>query len=598
MRYGPQQLATIHARMVRGDIAGALADIDAAVTAEPGNAAAWHLAGVVRRKAGDPEAAVRAFDTAIACGLANAEIENSRGLSLQDLGRTDEALAAFERAREHDPAYVPASVNQARLLAELGRLDEASAMLEALVAANPGSSLARNALAATMRDMGEPERAVAVYRETLARDPANSVATVRLGQALRDAGEPGAALEHYRHAAGRMGASPEFAESMAGALVDNGRADEARALLERLTAGSPAYFAGHRALARLTREYGVGDDPWRSYRSIAGQWPGEPSIWLDWLAQLVSFRDYDDVRQVAADARAAVGERAEFALYQAIADGELGNTAEAEARFAALEDAMGETGPYLTARARVALRRGEPAQAESLATRATAIDRADVFGWAYLGLAWRLQDDPREFWLHDYAVQARQVPLPHLEDPDALAELVETLRGLHRAQHHPPDQSLRNGTQTQGALFARKEHSIRLLRDAVLARQEEYARDLPQDEAHPFYARNTGKLRFTGSWSVRLHGEGFHISHLHQAGWISSALHLVVPPACAEDIEHAGKLVLGAPPAELGLDLPPRRVIEPVAGALVLFPSSMWHGTVPFRGGAERLTVAFDSVPA
>jgi len=30
----------------------------------------------------------------------------------------------------------------------------------------------------------------------------------------------------------------------------------------------------------------------------------------------------------------------------------------------------------------------------------------------------------------------------------------------------------------------------------------------------------------------------------------------------------------------------------------VLFPSYMWHGTQPFGGEQDRLTVAFDIVPA
>ena len=40
----------------------------------------------------------------------------------------------------------------------------------------------------------------------------------------------------------------------------------------------------------------------------------------------------------------------------------------------------------------------------------------------------------------------------------------------------------------------------------------------------------------------------------------------------------------------------PCRKIEPKPGHLVLFPSWMWHGTVPFTQG-ERLTVAFDVRP-
>jgi len=53
---------------------------------------------------------------------------------------------------------------------------------------------------------------------------------------------------------------------------------------------------------------------------------------------------------------------------------------------------------------------------------------------------------------------------------------------------------------------------------------------------------------------------------------------------------------LGEPQKELGINLPPFRYIEPRVGQLVLFPSWVWHGTVPFQEG-ERLTTAFDVRP-
>ena len=59
----------------------------------------------------------------------------------------------------------------------------------------------------------------------------------------------------------------------------------------------------------------------------------------------------------------------------------------------------------------------------------------------------------------------------------------------------------------------------------------------------------------------------------------------------------AGHFHYGAPPPELGLDLPPYDTIAPQAGMLALFPSILWHGTVPTRGGT-RLNIAFDIVPA
>jgi hypothetical protein len=55
----------------------------------------------------------------------------------------------------------------------------------------------------------------------------------------------------------------------------------------------------------------------------------------------------------------------------------------------------------------------------------------------------------------------------------------------------------------------------------------------------------------------------------------------------------AGHIAFGIPPAELGLALEPYRTLAPAPGRLAVFPSTMWHGTVPFDDG-ERLVIAFD----
>jgi hypothetical protein len=99
--------------------------------------------------------------------------------------------------------------------------------------------------------------------------------------------------------------------------------------------------------------------------------------------------------------------------------------------------------------------------------------------------------------------------------------------------------------------------------------------------------------RSPGGW---LRGAGHHTNHIHPQGWLSSAFYVSVASQELMGPAPAGWLALGEPPAELGLDLPPLRMIEPKPGRLVLFPSIMWHGTVPFAGG-ERLSVAFDVAP-
>jgi hypothetical protein len=59
----------------------------------------------------------------------------------------------------------------------------------------------------------------------------------------------------------------------------------------------------------------------------------------------------------------------------------------------------------------------------------------------------------------------------------------------------------------------------------------------------------------------------------------------------------AGALTFGVPDVTLGLSLMPRRIVRPKVGQLVLFPSFMWHGTIPFQSQAHRMTVAFDVLP-
>ena len=86
---------------------------------------------------------------------------------------------------------------------------------------------------------------------------------------------------------------------------------------------------------------------------------------------------------------------------------------------------------------------------------------------------------------------------------------------------------------------------------------------------HPFLGRNTGGIRFAGSWSVRLRSGGFHISHIHHTGWMSSALYVSLPPevANASQVGGAGSLAFGVPDQALGLTCRPAGSKRRASGA-------------------------------
>jgi hypothetical protein len=86
------------------------------------------------------------------------------------------------------------------------------------------------------------------------------------------------------------------------------------------------------------------------------------------------------------------------------------------------------------------------------------------------------------------------------------------------------------------------------------------------------------------------------VNHVHQKGWISSAFYVDIPEGVGQG-DRAGWLQFGEPGTPTKPALQAEYFVQPQAGDLVLFPSYMWHGTLPFGGLGERLSIAFDLLP-
>jgi hypothetical protein len=179
---------------------------------------------------------------------------------------------------------------------------------------------------------------------------------------------------------------------------------------------------------------------------------------------------------------------------------------------------------------------------------------------------------------------------------DFLTELAAVLRELHGFGTHPVEQSLRFGTQTGTNLLKVDHRAIKAFQVAIDRPIREYLAFIGSGD-DPLRSRNGGDYRIAGMWSVKLQPKGFHMSHVHPMGWISSACYIELPDAIGAD-SHDGWLNFGKPGVPT---IPPVAVehrIQPREGALALFPSYMWHGTEPWTEGGSRLSIAFDLLPA
>lgn len=438
------------------------------------------------------------------------------------------------------------------------------------------------------RALNEHEEAMVALNRAARFAPGNARLEHARARVALEAGRPATALfEQARKLAPQDG---EVILGLAAARAAAGRRDEAIEALASMVSTNPGWLAGHEALARLRWEQGERAGFARSLEEAIARMPGELALWRGLVILLVHAEFWGETLSVIARGRAALGGQLFLDANEAITRSGQGDLAAADILFAKV--AGKEDAGLAAHRMRHELRAGRPEIAARLGDSWVKGAGADLL-WPYMGIAWRLLGDPRLEWLEG---DPRLVSVIDLDiPPDALARLAKVLRGLHNARSQGLDQSVRGGTQTDGALFSRTEPEIAALRAHIVAAVQSHVAQLPPvDPAHPaLMHRRDRDVRFAGSWSVRLSGQGHHANHIHPMGWISSAFYVSLPETGMGGADHDGWLSLGMPQAELGLDLPPTRLIEPKPGRLALFPSTMWHGTMPFAEG-ERLTVAFD----
>lgn len=379
--------------------------------------------------------------------------------------------------------------------------------------------------------------------------------------------------------------------SAAVALAAQGDSVAARDLLDRLLRGNPEWIEGHRSLCGM-RATGGDADFARSFAAAVTQRPDSLGLRMAWFHALATARRWDDARTVIEDAEKALGERQASLLGKLFIASESGAGRDDPALFDRV-DSIEDPGLDL-ARVRHFLRGSQIERARDVAMRHLGTPTMRPF-WSYLSLCWRLLGDARADWLDG---GMRQVATFDLQfTPAEIDELARMLRGLHTMQAPYHEQSVRGGTQTEGPLLLRIDPVIADVRARIERALRSYVGSLPRaDASHPLLGMPRRDFRFSGSWSVRLRPSGFHAVHTHPMGWISSALYVTVPGGAPVGQPPAGNLQFGAPPPELDLPLEPYGSVTPRAGLLALFPSTMWHGTVPFEDG-ERMTIAFDIVP-
>ncbi|MDE2595435.1 MAG: tetratricopeptide repeat protein [Sphingomonadales bacterium] len=468
-----------------------------------------------------------------------------------------------------------------------GRAANAIPLLERLHALHPDQPAVARLLGYALRAEQRYAQADTIFSAAVTRAPRD--VALRFGQAQTryELGLPAARL--FAKALELAPGDAEIQRNHALALISEGDANSAERLLLRALGKTPGWLDGHKALATLRWIHGDRAHFADSFAAATRAEPLNADLWTAWFRLLAQARDWPAALAVLDAAERQLGTTPAIMVSRLFVAVESHDDARAAEL---LDQTAGIRGDVTSlCRIRHALRRGTPEAVEAEALPLTAGPSAMLY-WPYLSLAWRLLGDARWEWLDrpEVLVQPRESGM----DAGDLAELAGVLRGLHTAAAPYIEQSVRGGTQTDRSVLLRHELALQRLKTCLLDTVRGYVDSLPSyEEGHPLLSAPRHHLLVEGSWSVRLLSQGYNVPHTHAMGWLSTAFYVALPKASDMGPPPAGHIAFGTPPAELGLDLAPTRTIQPAPGRMAIFPSTTWHGTVPFDDG-ERLVVAFD----
>ena len=491
------------------------------------------------------------------------------GTASVQVGDSDFGLSQLRKAVDLAPQHAETHYNLARGYIALEIWDQAERTLIAAIEANRKFLSAQFDLATLLEKQGRPREAELRYREVLDLNPRVCEAWLGLGNVQRGLGRLEDAAESYRQAVTLSSDTPSAYNNLGNVLLELERFDEAESLYRDAIDQAP-----DRA------------DYWCNLGNLLRRWKKrEPAV--EAFEKALSF-DPDDK---------GIRVNHGHALREA---GRVDGAIEA---FSSLAADYPDTG-HLHGLLASALTQGGDFEAASLVCDDfLAAHPADPSILSYKAVVWNEEGRDEEvsaFMDFDRLVVPVQVQVPEaFDDMDAFNHALED----HILNHPslvfaPGDNATRSGFHS-GELLVEPKGPIAGLESQILKAVETYCRNYEIDATHPFFSRPPPERLRLMVWSVVMRSQGYQIPHIHPDAWLCGVYYAKVPSFIgAQGSGDDGCIEFGEPNDQLFFERPPPvNSFRPEEGRLFLFPSFLFHRTIPYESDETRISIAFDLVP-
>ncbi len=177
-------------------------------------------------------------------------------------------------------------------------------------------------------------------------------------------------------------------------------------------------------------------------------------------------------------------------------------------------------------------------------------------------------------------------------DDDLINDLMRDINNANTSQK--AQALIINGLQTSGNLFLLNFSSVKKIKEIIEKKIKLYREE--------FSDSGEGVIKYWPKdfdiygWIITLKQGGELKPHIHKIGWISSSIYLKRPKRKSLNDGDLKFSFHGAEYPGNGVSFP-EKIQEINKGDMIMFPSSIFHSTIPFSSDEERITLAFDVLP-
>ncbi|MDF1588695.1 MAG: tetratricopeptide repeat protein [Gammaproteobacteria bacterium] len=482
---------------------------------------------------------------------------NLYGNALAGQNKCKEAVDSFRNALQIDPTIAELHFNVGILLTNLNRIDEAIISYKKAVSLKPSLTDVHYNLGTALQSQAKFAQAAISYQKAVDLEPGFFEAIVNLGVVLQEQGLLAQAIEMYQRAL-TIQKDAKVYFNMGTALKNEGKLEAAIESYNQALALNPNYAEVHSNMGEVLRDQGRYDESVTFYKQALMFDPDLPVANYSLAVYLYDSGDLEGaIDHFQRSQFADWEERSLYCLYKT-------------ERFDEFKQGLEQL---------KAVKHNSPFLATLAGHYAENFEVENDYNFC---------PNPMDFVFHTEIKELKG------ENSELRRRLLEEIRSADVSEKMQG--RLVNGVQSAGNLLKRPEPVFQELAKLVADAVDRYRQNFAGANCE-FIKSFPKKTDIASSWYVRMKQGGHLNSHIHEEGWISGAMYLSLPSKKTH--QHEGSIEVSTH----GDDYPKRhdnfstKAIAPEVGDFVMFPSSLFHRTIPFSSDEERICIAFDLKP-